>query len=321
MDLHHIRYFLAVASTLNFTKAASIRNVSQPAISRAIQQLEKEVGGPLFQRERKFTRLTDLGKIMKPHFESILAAVDNVRDEARKFTSTEAETLNVGVLCTIGPRHFVDALNRFASYSAVANVNIFEGTLREIVARLESGEIDVALMASPRKLDERFRMDFLYHESFVVAFPIGHRFSKLHSVPLADLHGEGYLKRLNCEFETKIDQLLSQRYINLRTIYSSEREDWILDMVAAGLGVCFIPEFGALLPTIESLPVSEPAISRDIYAVTMTGRKISPAISDFLTSLNSIEFPKTRFFKDAESVDILSVGGKKRVEAKSSMNF
>ncbi|NJO33208.1 MAG: LysR family transcriptional regulator [Rhodospirillales bacterium] len=73
MDIHHLRYFLAVCETLNFTKAADNCHVSQPALSRAIQQLEQEVGGLLFRRERNLTHITDLGMLLKPHFESIIS--------------------------------------------------------------------------------------------------------------------------------------------------------------------------------------------------------------------------------------------------------
>src|SRR4029079_17272035 len=69
MDMHHIRYFLAVCETLNFTRAAEKCNVTQPALSRAIQQLENEVGGLLFRRERSLTHITDLGALLRPRMQ------------------------------------------------------------------------------------------------------------------------------------------------------------------------------------------------------------------------------------------------------------
>ena len=85
MDVHHIRYFLAVYETLNFTKAASRCNVAQPALSRAIPQLEEEVSGLLLRRERNLTHLTDLGLLMKPRFENIISELSNVKQEAKRF--------------------------------------------------------------------------------------------------------------------------------------------------------------------------------------------------------------------------------------------
>ena len=71
MDIHHIRYFLAVCETRNFTRAAEKCNVTQPALSRAVQQLEDEVGGLLFRRERNLTHITDLGALLRPRFQQV----------------------------------------------------------------------------------------------------------------------------------------------------------------------------------------------------------------------------------------------------------
>ena len=68
MEMHQVRYFLAVAEELNFTRASEKCNVTQPSLSRAIKLLEEELGGPLFRRERESTRLTDLGHWSVPIF-------------------------------------------------------------------------------------------------------------------------------------------------------------------------------------------------------------------------------------------------------------
>ncbi len=76
MDIHHIRYFLAVCETRNFTRAAEKCNVTQPALSRAVQQLEDEVGGLLFRRERNLTHITDLGALLRPAFPAGARRID-----------------------------------------------------------------------------------------------------------------------------------------------------------------------------------------------------------------------------------------------------
>jgi LysR family transcriptional regulator, hydrogen peroxide-inducible genes activator len=82
---HQIRYFLAVADTLNFTRAAEQCHVSQPALTRAIQQLEEELGGLLLRRERKLTHLTDFGRLLVPHLRQLAALPRRPdRDTARR---------------------------------------------------------------------------------------------------------------------------------------------------------------------------------------------------------------------------------------------
>src|SRR5215467_12222388 len=74
MEMHQVRYFLAAAEELNFSRAAEKCNVSQPSLSRALQQLEGDLGGRLFHRERNFTHLTDLGQMVRPHLEMVYSA-------------------------------------------------------------------------------------------------------------------------------------------------------------------------------------------------------------------------------------------------------
>src|SRR3954454_18713418 len=85
MEMHQIRYFLAVCLTLNFTRAAEQCHVTQPALTRAIQKLEEELGGLLFRRERKLTHLTDLGNLVRPQLEQILKQSEQAHSAAKSF--------------------------------------------------------------------------------------------------------------------------------------------------------------------------------------------------------------------------------------------
>src|SRR4029079_18585121 len=98
MDMHHIRYFLAVCETLNFTRAAEKCNVTQPALSRAIQQLEEEVGGLLFRRERSLTHLTDLGGLLKPRLQQVIDEVDGVKKDIKRFLTLEDANVTLGIM-------------------------------------------------------------------------------------------------------------------------------------------------------------------------------------------------------------------------------
>ncbi len=112
MNMHHIRYFLAVSDTLNFTRAAETCGVTQPALSRAIQQLEAEIGGILFRRERNLTHLTDLGLLLLPRFEQIMGEVGDAKRDARRFLTLDHANVSLGVMCTIGPSGSPDSSAR-----------------------------------------------------------------------------------------------------------------------------------------------------------------------------------------------------------------
>ena len=104
MELHQVRYFVSLCSTLNFTRAAEACHVTQPALTRAIQRLEEELGGPLFQRERNLTQLTALGRRMRPLLEQTLAAAEAAKEHATRFKRTELAMLRLGLPPDISAR-------------------------------------------------------------------------------------------------------------------------------------------------------------------------------------------------------------------------
>src|SRR3954447_19616468 len=99
MEMQQVRYFVALARELNFTRAAEASNVSQPALTRAIQQLEHEMGGPLFHRERTRTHLSELGRIMLPYFEGIQTQAEAAREHAKSLKKLDRVTLHIGAMC------------------------------------------------------------------------------------------------------------------------------------------------------------------------------------------------------------------------------
>ncbi|AZO73863.1 MAG: LysR family transcriptional regulator [Mesorhizobium sp.] len=293
MDIHHIRYFLAVCETRNFTRAGERCNVTQPALSRAIQQLEDEVGGLLFRRERNLTHLTDLGALLRPRFQQILDEVTGVRQEASRFLCLENANLKVGVMCTIGPRRFTGLLTDFNRRQQGIQLQLVEGVPASLSQLLEAGEIDVAIMASSNAFPERFDVTPLYRERFVLAFPNGHRLARNDNVAISELDGENYLRRLNCEYRDHLAGLCNDRGVKLRISYASEREDWIQNMVSGGLGICFIPEFSAVIPGLQIRPVIDPEVWREVSLVVVAGRRFSPATSTFVNSVKAHSWPES----------------------------
>jgi LysR family hydrogen peroxide-inducible transcriptional activator len=287
MDMHHIRYFLAVCDTRNFTRAAERCHVTQPALSRAIQQLEDEVGGLLFRRERNLTHITDLGALLRPRFQQVLDELTGVRQEVARFLCLNDAHLKVGIMCTIGPRRFTGLLTDFNRRHMGIQLQLVEGVPDGLSKLLETGEIDVAIMASSDKFPERFDVTPLFRERFMLAFPPGHRLAQLDVVPIKAIDGEIYLRRVNCEYWDYLSDLCDEHGVNLTVSYSSEREDWIQNMVAGGLGICFLPEFSAVIPGLQIRAVTDPPVVREISLVTVSGRRFSPAVAAFVGAVKS----------------------------------
>jgi DNA-binding transcriptional LysR family regulator len=292
VDIHHIKYFLAVCETLNFTRAAEQCGVTQPALSRAIQQLEDEVGGLLFRRERSLSHLTDLGRLMKPRLEEVLTELGQATREAKRFLTMSDAKLTVGIMCTVGPVRFAGLLAEFRKRHQGAEVSLVEGVPERFIAALEEGKVDAALMSRAMPYPPSLKAEPLYRERFLVAFAAGHRFGAMNAVPLAALSGESYLDRVNCEHSDRIDSLMQSCGANVTVCYASEREDWLQNMAAGGMGVCLIPEFSATAPGLVTRPVVEPEIWREICIVTLAGQTHAPSVVDFLETVKAHEWPE-----------------------------
>jgi LysR family transcriptional regulator, hydrogen peroxide-inducible genes activator len=287
MEMHQVRYFLALCETLNFTRAAEACNVTQPALTRSIQKLEEELGGLLFHRERSLTQLTDLGRLMRPHLERVLAQTDSARQAANSFLTLENAPLNLGVMCTIGATQFVGFLGAFQNQNPGVELSIMEGVPKRLAELLERGEIDLAVMAQPEPFGARFDVHGLYSERFVVAVSPGHRLERKNAVRMTDLAGECYLSRVNCEYRDHIQALREEQKVEIRYVFRSERDDWIQTLVAAGMGFCVMPEYLPRLPGIVTRPMTEPDIIRHVSLVTMAGRRFSPAVASFVKAIKS----------------------------------
>lgn len=275
MEMHQIRYFLALCETLNFNRAAERCHVSQPALTRAIHKLEDELGGLLFRREPHRTRLTDLGHLMRRHLAEVLQQTETAKAKAKRLLQMEATPLSLGVMCTIGPLRFVRFLREFRNQHPRVQLTLAETVPSRLSGMILDGTLDVALMAQPAAFDARLQAVPIYRERFVVAFPVGHPFCQREHVHVRELQGQTYLSRVLCEFSDHLDQLCRSHGVVIESAYRSEREDWIQTMIAAGMGVCFLPEYSATQPGIVTRPV-DPEVTRDVSLVTAAGRAPSP---------------------------------------------
>ncbi len=292
MEMHQIRYFLALAECLNFTRAAERCNVSQPSLTRAIKSLEDELGGALFRRERNNTHLTELGRMMRPYFEQMSAQSRAAKTQARAFVKLAEAPLTVGVMCTLGPDGMIDFMRGFRERHRGVDIHLRDAKGQSLQDMLAAGEIDVAVYALPGGVDPRFHAIPLYAERFMVTCAKGHRFEAMNSVRFADLEGEPYLSRANCEYGEHLRSLLDERGVQVRRPYRSDRDDWILAMVRAGLGIGMTPEFAIGEAGVIARVLADPEVTRTINLVTVRGRPHAPAVGAFVREAMAFAWPR-----------------------------
>jgi DNA-binding transcriptional LysR family regulator len=279
MEMHQVRYFLAVSEELNFTRAAEKCHVAQPSLTRAIKQLEDELGGRLFHREHSGARLTELGRAMMPYLSEVARQSAEAKEAATAFASLERTPLKLGVMCTIGPGNLVGLVSGINDDHPDIELQIADSDAATLHRRLIDGEIEAAIACFPETADERLHLMPLFREQFMIALPRRHPLATRNAVRAADLNGERYLNRANCEYVNIARELFAEAGTKVLRVYRSERDDWILAMVAAGLGFGFMPQY--CIPERSDIvirPLIEPEIWREIAFVTVRGRPHSPAL-------------------------------------------
>jgi DNA-binding transcriptional LysR family regulator len=277
--MHQVRYFLTLCEELNFTRAAERCNVAQPALTRAIKQLEEEFGGLLFHRERARTHLSELGQAVRPYLDEVRRQSQQAKELATSFIELKQTPLKLGIMCTIGPGNFIGLLSNLQVQHPGIELQISDAGGDELQERLLAGELEAAIYCWPDQVDQRLHYLPLFREQFFIVLGRQHRLAMNNAVRVAELDGERYLNRINCEQANVARDVFGRNRTKVERVYRSERDDWILAMVAASLGFAFMPRYS--IPErgdIVVRPLVEPEFWREVSLVTVRGRPHSPAI-------------------------------------------
>ena len=199
MELHQVRYLLAVASTLNFTRAAEQCNVTQPALTKGVQKLEQELGGHLIYRERQLTQLTDLGKEVLPMLARTLASAEAVRRRAQEFQRKEVAPLKIGLAPSISASLVLDPIAEIAKFVPGLHVELREGAAEKLVDLLLEGEINAAMVGDVQDMPARIDDWLLFEERYVALLAPTHRLANRPSIGIDDLRETVLLERAGCD--------------------------------------------------------------------------------------------------------------------------
>lgn len=254
MELHQLRYLLAVARTGNFSRAAEQCHVSQPSLSQQIAKLEAELGERLFSRLKRRAVPTSAGEALVQRATRILAEVDAARLDVADAAEQPRGKVNVGVIPTIAPYLLPRVLALTARECPGMEVRIHEATTAQLLASAAACEIDLAIVSLPIA-DARFLREPLFDEELLLAVPPRHPLTKQKSVRLADLEHERFI--LMEEGHCLTDQSLrfcQRNDLHPQVAFRSAQLETIQALVASGLGISLIPRL-ALHPKRPGQPV------------------------------------------------------------------
>jgi LysR family transcriptional regulator, hydrogen peroxide-inducible genes activator len=289
MELHQLRYFVAVAQTGNFSRAAEKCFVSQPSLSQQIQKLERQLKRPLFHRLGRKAVLTDAGRLLLDRATQILAGVEDAQRRLQGGADAEGGRLSVGAIPTIAPYVLPGALERFVKSSPRAELIIREDVTAHLIAAVAEGELDLALVALPIE-DSRLHAEPLLTEPLLLALPPKHPLAKRRkAVSIQELAGERFILMgdMHCLGETILNFCRAhecQPFIACR----SSQITTIQQLIGLGQGISLLPEMARRADQPSRLvyrPLADPQPERKLAVIWHKHYFHSPLAHKFLAEL------------------------------------
>jgi len=243
MELRHLRYFVAVAEELHFGRAAERLHVSQPPLSQQIKQLEEEVEVRLFDRNKRWVRLTGVGRQFLEHARQVLAQADGAVLAARRTMGGECDRLSVA--CAPWAEHMAvpRILGHFSKLHRQIQIEIQTLNSARQARALKTRTVDVGFMC-PGSPDRDLQMERLASRPLVVALPSNHRLAARARLSPRDLAGESYVM-LAVDVAPAYAEIVTEYWekvgVAMRERLKADQPHTVIELVAAGAGFALVP--------------------------------------------------------------------------------
>lgn len=279
MEVHQLRYLVALAAEQNFTRAAARAHVTQPALSRQIQRLEDELGVALVDRTNRAVRLTPTGTKLARRAQAILADLDDAAAAARGTRAELSGRVAVGVAQTLGPIDVSALLSDFHARHPGVELSVRQEISVDLADLLRSDDLDLAIIAD---IDESalrgLKVDVLAVEQLVTVVGHDDRLAAQATVRLDDLADRALVVGPpGASVRRIIGDAANAANLTLHFAFESNANDRILEMVARGLAVTVLPaaDAPAAGDGLRTLPI-EPTLSHRILLARRARRRLSP---------------------------------------------
>jgi LysR family cyn operon transcriptional activator len=241
MELRHLRYFLAVATSQNFTKASEVLHVSQPSLSVQIKNLEEELGTRLFDRLGRTIALTQAGSIFRDHAERALREVEQAAQLIRELDGAQRGRLIVGTLATVNSYLIPPLVSQFKQRFPAVHLQVHSQPSAEIVAGLLTNRLDLGLCLLPVPQDQLTTIP-LFDERLVLVAPAQHRLAQsrlrmrdLGGLPLVLMPADYCLRKM-------VEEECALAGVTTQVVLEMTSPEGILQAVTEGAGLTILPE-------------------------------------------------------------------------------
>ena len=289
MEMHQVRYFLSVARTLNFTRAADECNVTQPSLTRAIKQLEAELGGDLFRRERP-AGLTELGQRMHPLLKQCHEAAIGARSLASSFKSGEVGALRMALTHSIDLSLLIPFLDQIKRHFNRLEFRFLRGNSREVGDFLKKGEAELGIAAELDPSWERLDTWPLFTEDFQLVVSARNRLAGHDSIEFDDLRSEQLLSRAYCEHTSRLNASLRDHGVDVDHCHEISSERDLIALLEADIGFAVIPDTSPIPRTLKRASVKGLDARRTVNLYGVAGRERTAVASAVMRMLRGADW-------------------------------
>lgn len=284
MEVHQLRYFIAVAEENNFCRAAERVHVAQPSLSQQVLKLEAELGQPLFDRLPRSVVLTEAGRRFLPCARRILASLADARRCVDELKGEAMGRLVVGAIPTIAPYMLPELLTQFHKQYPKVILEVVEDLTDHLVRKLDEGEIDLALVSTCRGGPNLHRHP-LGTEPLLAALPASHPLAQRERLNWTELKSERFLElhEMHC-LAQQIRGLCAARRLRPEVALHGVQLGTIIGMITMGLGISLVPKMLADRQPFSGCvfkPLAAPVPARELNLIRNPARHFSKAAAAF----------------------------------------
>jgi DNA-binding transcriptional LysR family regulator len=286
MELRQLRYLVALAEELNFTRAAANEHVAQPALSQQIRRLEDEVGLALVERSTRHVALTDAGEVLVVRARRVLSELEAAGTELEAMRGMHTGHVTIGAMHTMGPVDLSLPLALFHDLHPDVGLTVRENSSEELAEMLRVDELDLAFLSVTERVEAHgLGLHQLVSEELVVLLPAHHPLRRRRQIRMAELAEEQFISfRPGARLRELLFAAGRHAGFDPRVTLESNESQRVRRLVSRGLGVAILPRSDAEGPGADVAVVSltEPALRRDITLAWREGRRHAPAAAAFL---------------------------------------
>lgn len=309
MEMHQIRYFLAVSKTLNFTQAAEDCHVSQPSLSRAILKLEEELGGELFRRERGLTHMSDLGRMMLPLLTQCFESANAAKELASSYKKGSCAPLRLALSHTVNLQLLIQPLTELVKAFPGLELKFGRSTAPEVEEALKSGEAELGIACPLPDPWERLDAWVLFSERFGLVTHAANPLAIRNKLSLAEINGVRLLPRAYAEEAVELEALLLAHGVRQEFQDAICSDHDLTALLVASVGVAIMPQSSSASNALRFLTIDDLALTRPVVLYAVAGRQRSPAATGLIRLLRSANWAARQCLQDDAPRSAVASGG------------